>query len=116
MDMHCTNFALNLMTKLKIPASGVDTTIEETMSLIKISDKVKNINPNISVLEALKKFCMLKLRTSFLTMQSYYIPPEEIILGQSYKNISGKLQSVSDKEYIIPMLKSLELFLNMPEV
>ena len=103
------------MTKLKIPASGVDTIIEETMNLIKISDKVKNVKPNISVLEALKKFCMPKLRTSFLTKQSYYIPPEKIILGLSYKNISGKLQSVSDKGYIIPMLKSLELFLNKPE-
>ena len=25
MDMHCANFALNLMAKLKIPTSGVDT-------------------------------------------------------------------------------------------
>ena len=79
------------MAKLKIPASGVDTIIEETMNLIKISDEVKNVYPNINVLEALKKLCMLKLRTSFLTKQSYYIPPEKIILGQSYKNISGQL-------------------------
>ena len=55
MDMHCTNFALNLMTKLKIPASGVDTIIDETINLIKILDKVQNIDPNISVLEALNK-------------------------------------------------------------
>ena len=41
MDMHCANFTLNLMTKLKVPASGVDTIIEETINLIKISDEVK---------------------------------------------------------------------------
>ena len=67
MDMHCANFTLHLMTKLKIPASGVDTIIEETINLIKISGKVKNVDDNTSMLEALNNFHMLKLRTSFLT-------------------------------------------------
>ena len=116
MDMHCANFALNLMTKLKIPASCVDTIIEETINLIKISDKVKNMDDNISMLKALNNFCMPKLRTSFLTKQCGYIAPEEIILGQSYRHINGKLLCVNDKGYIIPMLKLLANFLNMPEV
>ena len=74
------------------------------------------MDDNISVLEALNNFHMTKLRTSFLTKQCGYIAPEEIILGQSYWHISGKLQCVNDKGYIIPMLKLLENFPNMPGV
>ena len=39
-DMHCANFALNLMTKLKILASGVDHVIEETINLLKIAEEL----------------------------------------------------------------------------
>ena len=39
MDMYCANFALNLMTKLKIQASGVEHVIEETINLLEIAEE-----------------------------------------------------------------------------
>ena len=43
-DMHRANFALNLMTRLKIPATGVDTIIEKAINLIKIVEEVQHEN------------------------------------------------------------------------
>ena len=85
-DMHCANFALNLMTRLKIPATGVDTIIEEAINLIKIAEEVQHKDPNISVTEASSNFKTQKQRTSFLSRNCSYIPPEEIITCQSYKH------------------------------
>ena len=87
--MYCANFALNLMTKLKILASCVDHIIEETINLLKIAEELKNSNSNISVIEALDNFRTPKLRSSFLSNNCCYIAPEEIILGQSYIHKNG---------------------------
>ena len=115
-DMHCANFTLNLMTRLKIVVTGIGTIIEEVINLIKIAEEVQHMDPNISVIVVLSNFKTQKQRTSFLSKNCSYISPEEIILGQSYKHKIGSLQAINDKGYIIPMMKSLQNFLNLPEV
>ena len=57
--MHCANFALNLMTRLKIPATGPDTITEEAMNLIKIAEEVQHEDLNISVIGALRNFILV---------------------------------------------------------
>ena len=59
--MHCANFALNLMIRLKIPATGVDIIMEEAINLIRIAE-VQHKDPNISVVEALSNFKTQKQR------------------------------------------------------
>ena len=66
--------------------------------------------------DALSNFKTVKMREAFFRKNCNYIPPEEVVLGQSLIRKKGTLQHVNECGYIVPFQKSLENYLNQPEV
>ena len=108
--MQCASFALQLMSKHKLPETSVNGIVESTINFLAFSEEIRQ-HSEVKVSEALEKFKTKKTRE-----HCYYIPPQEVVLGQSIVRKKGMLQYVNDCGYIVPFEKSLENYLNQPEV
>ena len=116
--MQCANFALKLMSKHKLPETSVNDIIESTINFLVFSEEIKEQDQPIPCRfsDALSNFKTGKMREAFFRKNCNYIPPEEVVLGQSLIQKKGTLQHVNECGYIVPFLKSLENYLNQPEV
>ena len=115
-QMQCANFALKLMSKHKLPESSVNEIIDSTINFLVFSEEITAQGTNVNVSDALSAFKTGKTREAFFRRNCNYIPPQEVILGQSFIRKKGMLKCVNDSGYFVPFLKSLENYLNQPEV
>ena len=114
--MECANFALKLQSRFKVPSSSIDDIIGSTINLIQTAKEARELNPQVSVTDALKELKTQKLCVCFYTNNCHYIAPQEVILGQRYAVRKGALQNINDYGYIIPFKENVQNFLNQPEV
>ena len=117
-EMQCANFALKLMSKHKLPETSVNDIIESTINFLVFSEEIKEQDQPIPCRfsDALSNFRTGKMREAFFRKNCNYIPPKEVVLGQSLIRKKDTLQRVNECEYIVPFQKSLENYLNQPEV
>ena len=114
--MQCANFALKLMSKHKLPESSVNDIIDSTINFLVFSEEITAQDRNINVSDTLSTFKTGKTREAFCGRNCNYILPQEVILGRSFIRKKGMLTHVNDCGYIIPFQKSVENYLNQPEV
>ena len=114
-NMQCASFALQLMSKHKLPETSVNDIIENTINFLVFSEEIRQ-NSEVKVSAALENFKTRKTRETFFKKYCNYIAPQEVVLGQSIVRKKGMLQYVKDCGYIVPFEKSLENYLNQPEV
>ena len=113
--MQCASFALQLMSKHKLPETSVNDIIESTINFLVFSEELRQTT-EVKVSEALEDFKTRKTREAFFRKNCNYIPPQEVILGQSVVRKKGMLQHANDCGYIVPFEHSLVNYLNQPEV
>ena len=84
-EMQCANFALKLMSKHKLPETSVNDIIESTINFLVFSEEIKEQDQPIPCRfsDALSNFKTGKMREAFFRKTCNYIPPEEVVLGQS---------------------------------
>ena len=70
----------------------------------------------MNISEVLSTFKTGKTREAFFKKHCNYIPPQEVILGNSIIRKKGTLKRVKDCGYVVPFQKSLVNYLNIPEV
>ena len=80
--MQCASFALQLMSKHKLPETSVNDIIESTINFLVFSEEIHQTT-EVKVSEALDDFKTRKTREAFFRKNCNYIPPQEVILGQS---------------------------------
>ena len=100
--MQCANFALKLMSKHKLPESSVIDIIDSTINFLVFSEEITAQDRNINVSDALSTFKTGKTREAFCRRNCNYIPPQEVICGQSFIRKKDMLTCVNDCGYIIP--------------
>ena len=116
LEMQCASFALTLMSKHKLPESSVNDVIESTANFLLFSEEIRAHNPNINIYDHLTEFKTAKRREAFFKKSCSYIPPQEVVLGQTTLRKKGMLKRVNDCGYIVPFEKSLQNYLNQAEV
>ena len=115
-QMQCANFALKLMSRHKLPESSVNDIIDSTINFLLFSEEITQEDRNLKVSDALATLKTGKTREAFFRKNCNYIPPQEVILGQSLVRKKGTLKRLNDCGYVVPFRKSLENYLNQPEV
>ena len=83
-QMQCANFALKLMSKHKLPETSVNDIIESMINFLVFSEEIKEQDQDIPCFsDALLNFKTGKTREAFFRKNCNYIPPKEVVFGQS---------------------------------
>ena len=80
--MQCASFALQLMSKHKLPETSVNDKVESTINFLVFSEEIRQ-NSEVKVSTALENFKTRKTRKTFFKKYCNYIAPQEVVLGQS---------------------------------
>ena len=89
-NMQCASFALQLMSKHKMPETSVNDIIESTINFLVFSEEIRQ-NSEVKVSAVLENFKMRKTRETFFKKHCNYITTQEVVLGQSIVRKKGML-------------------------
>ncbi len=126
-------FTLKLETVHKIPKVAIDNIIQHTSQLIShhVSEVVNSIkshlqpkisSEDLSFINSFIKGIKLNNVESEYSRRKYYshncnlVEPQEVLLGTEFKKIKGHMTEVKRYGYCIPLEKTLQALLNLPEI
>lgn len=117
-NVQCGEFALNLMTKHRLPQNAVDDILSGTANLINSANK-SNQSDGVKVLsDNLYELRTHKRRMKYFRQKWGYIPIRKIYLGSEYVCDKGSctLKRIPNYGYICPVKETLKKYLNQQDV
>lgn len=132
-DFKNAEFTLKLEAQHKISQVSIDAVVEHTSHLIShhVSEVVSNIKSHLesklstddlSFLSSYQNGVRLSnvesehSRNKYYSSQCRLVTPQGVLLGTELKKIKGHMKEVKRYGYCIPLQKSIQALLNVPEV